>query len=147
MRTSIAIVLALHGLVHLIGFVVPWRLATIAGFPYGTASAWAGYGLGNVGAKLLGFAWLLVCVGFVVAAVGLATWAPWAILLLALDAAASIVLCAGAVPAAAAGLVVDVLILGALFVLRVGLLGPIGSPREDAAPKTALVVGETVRRG
>ena len=29
-----AALVALHGLIHLIGFVVPWRIATVDGFPY-----------------------------------------------------------------------------------------------------------------
>jgi hypothetical protein len=35
-RIPITIGLIVHGLIHLIGFVVPWRLATMADMPYDT---------------------------------------------------------------------------------------------------------------
>ncbi len=35
-RWVVAALFVLHGLVHLLGFVVPWQLATVAGFPYRT---------------------------------------------------------------------------------------------------------------
>ena len=35
-RILVMIVLIVHGLIHLIGFVVPWRLATIEDFAYTT---------------------------------------------------------------------------------------------------------------
>ena len=35
-RRLAAIVLALHGAIHLIGFVAPWRIATLEGFAYRT---------------------------------------------------------------------------------------------------------------
>src|SRR5450759_745041 len=33
-RRIAAVLLALHGVIHLIGFVVPWRIATLEGFVY-----------------------------------------------------------------------------------------------------------------
>jgi hypothetical protein len=39
-RVALAGAIAAHGLIHLIGFVVPWQLAAVAGFPYRTTLAW-----------------------------------------------------------------------------------------------------------
>lgn len=35
-RYAAAVVVAAHGVIHLIGFVVPWRLADVEGSPYRT---------------------------------------------------------------------------------------------------------------
>lgn len=36
-RRGVAIFIALHGLIHLIGFAVPWKLAVFDGLPYSTS--------------------------------------------------------------------------------------------------------------
>jgi hypothetical protein len=35
-RILSAVVLALHGVIHVIGFMSPWRIATLEGFAYRT---------------------------------------------------------------------------------------------------------------
>lgn len=105
-RTAAALVLALHGLIHLMGFVVPWGIATIDGFPARAAS-------GDM-ARLLGVAWLVVAVGFVLAGVGLARGRGWGGPAAGLLALASIALCATLLPETGAGIVLDVVILGVL---------------------------------
>ena len=77
-RTLAAALLAVHGLIHLIGFVVPWGIAQVEGFPYRTTALAGAVALGDAGARLVGVAWLVLAVGFVVA--GVATWrrAAWA---------------------------------------------------------------------
>jgi hypothetical protein len=60
--------LALHGLIHLIGFVVPSRLAELQGFSYTTTAAWGHIELGEAGARALGLVWLVTAFAFVVAA-------------------------------------------------------------------------------
>jgi hypothetical protein len=106
--------IAAHGLIHLIGFVVPWGIAQVDGFPYRTAALGGAIALGDAGARLLGVAWLLLAIGFVVAAV--ATWrgAAFAAPLLAGLAVASVVACTLALPEAAFGVAVNLAILGRL---------------------------------
>jgi hypothetical protein len=117
MRIVVAVGLALHGLLHLIGFVVPWQIAQIDGFPYATSTAWRDIALGDQGAKLLGVCWLVAAIGFWVAALGVAQGTPWATLAIAATAALSAVLCVGVAPVANAGFVIDVMLLAAAIVL------------------------------
>jgi hypothetical protein len=106
--------LALHGVIHLIGFVVPWRLAQVEGFPYRASALNGAVQLGDAGARLVGVAWLGLAVGFLVA--GFATWrgAPWAGAVTGGLAIASIAVCALGLPEATTGIVVNVTILGVL---------------------------------
>jgi len=109
-RWVIAVLFVLHGLVHLLGFVVPWKLATVSGFPYRT-DILSGMDVGAAGARLIGLLWLLAGLGFVAGGVALAFGASfwWAI-----------VLCAGVLSLALAtlwwqqayaGLVIDIVAL------------------------------------
>jgi hypothetical protein len=58
-----AIAMGLPGLDHLIGFVVPWRVATIQGYPYRTTTLNGAVGIGDLGARLLGLVWLVLASG------------------------------------------------------------------------------------
>ena len=69
-RTIVAVIIIAHGLVHLIGFVVPWRIATLDGFPYRT-DVLSHVELGSPGVKVLGILWLLAAIGFVAVGVAL----------------------------------------------------------------------------
>lgn len=115
-----AALLAAHGLIHLIGFVVPWRIAAPDGFAYRTTALGAVIELGDAGARLVGVAWLVIAAGFVLAAV--ATWrgARWAAGITALLAIASIVVCALGLPETVAGIAVNLGILAVLAWAAVG---------------------------
>lgn len=115
MRVLAGAALAVHGLIHLIGFVVPWQLATLDGFPYRTDVL--GADLGATGMRVVGVVWLVLAVGFVVAGVGVVRRAAWALPLTAGLAALSLVVCLLALPAAAAGAVIDVVVLLGLAAL------------------------------
>jgi energy-converting hydrogenase Eha subunit E len=106
-----ATLVALHGVIHLIGFVVPWRIATVDGFPY-RATAFGGLAeLGDVGMRVVGVAWLVCAVGFVVAGVGIARRSPWARRLTVSLAAMSIVLCVLGLPESSVGILVNATII------------------------------------
>ncbi len=113
-RILAAALLAVHGLIHLIGFVVPWGIAQVEGFPYRTSALAGTLALGESGARLVGVVWLALAVGFVVA--GVAVWrrAAWAAPLTAVLAVGSIVVCTLGLPEAVFGIVVNVAILAAL---------------------------------
>ena len=55
-----AALVALHGLIHLIGFVVPWRIATVDGFPYRVTMLGGLADLGELGARVVGLVWIVV---------------------------------------------------------------------------------------
>ncbi len=113
-RTLAAALLVVHGLIHLVGFVVPWGIAQVDGFPYRTSALAGAVALGEPGARLVGVAWLALAVAFVIA--GLATWRRegWAAPLIAMLVAGSLIVCALELPEAVFGIVVNLAILGAL---------------------------------
>lgn len=117
-----AVGLAAHGLIHLIGFVVPWRLASLEGFPYRTTVLNGALELGEAGARLVGLGWLAVAVGFLVAAVGVWEGTSWFLPLVAALALVSLGLCILGLPEAAAGIVVNLVILGAVILVALRIL-------------------------
>lgn len=110
-RSAVSLLLCLHGLVHLIGFLSACRLVTLRDFPYTTVAAWGRLDLGDRGARLLGFAWLLAALLFLAGAAAVWTQDPWATPLVGGAAALSLLLCVLGSPAATPGIAIDVLIL------------------------------------
>lgn len=128
-RLALAVLVAAHGLIHLIGAVVAWQIAGVDGFPYRTTVLQGHVDLGAAGTALLGLLWLGACVGFLVAALGLVRRSTWALALTAWLAFGSLVLCVLWLPETAAGVVVNLVILGAAaWLARAGL-----APREVTA--------------
>jgi len=121
-RTLAAVALAAHGLIHLIGFVVPWRISQLEDFPYRTTALGGSLALGETGARVVGVLWLVLAAGFVVAALGVRRHDARAVPLTAVLAFASIVVCTLGLPETIAGFVVNVVILG--VVAGVVLLQP-----------------------
>jgi hypothetical protein len=113
-RFIVAAVVSAHGVIHLIGFVVPWRIATVTGFPYRTSAFGGLADFGGVGVRLVGVVWLVCAVGFVVAGVGIVRRAAWALPLTAVLAVVSLVVCLMGLPETVAGIVVNMAILGAV---------------------------------
>lgn len=113
-RPAAAAIVGLHGVIHLIGFVVPWRIAAVDGFPYRVTALGGLTDLGAVGVRVVGLVWLACAVGFLVSGVGFGRRAPWALQLTAALAAVSIAICVLGLPETTAGIVVNVAILGAI---------------------------------
>ena len=108
------IVVALHGLVHLLGTVAYLRIAEIPELPYKTTLLGGRIEVGDLGMALFGLAWGVVGVAFV--ALAAASWVGWrgARTWLAVAAAASLILTLADLEVAALGAVIDVVILTAL---------------------------------
>lgn len=121
-RLALAVLVAAHGLIHLIGVVVAWQMVTVDGFPYRTAVLHAHVDLGAAGTALLGLLWLGACGGFLVAALGLVRRSTWALALTAWLASGSLLLCLLWLPETAAGVGIDLVILGgAAWLARAGV--------------------------
>ncbi|HEY6058488.1 MAG TPA: hypothetical protein VIV06_10675 [Candidatus Limnocylindrales bacterium] len=114
--------LAVHGLVHWIGFAIPWRLMASQDNPYSTAVLWGSVDLGETGIRLLGVAWLVPIALFIVAALAIWRRVRSALFLTTLAAAVSLVLCVLGMPGAVIGTAIDVGIL-ALVAARL-VVGP-----------------------
>jgi hypothetical protein len=101
-----AVVIAAHGLVHLMGVSLLWKLGEPGQLRYADAVP----APGTVAGELAGGLWLVAAVLFVMAAVLLATGRPWRLAALA-GVAVSVPVIGLAPGQAAAGLAVDGLIL------------------------------------
>jgi hypothetical protein len=72
-----AIYLIVHGVIHLIGFVVFWQIAEFEDVSYTTTVLAGRLDIGDVGMRILGVVWLLISVAFVVAGVAIFFSPPW----------------------------------------------------------------------
>jgi hypothetical protein len=106
-----AALLALHGVIHLIGFVSPWRIAALEGFSYRTTVLGGAFDIGGDGARLIGLVWLGLTLGFLTAGYGVWRGKPWAVGLTGLLAIVSLIVCIVGFPETAAGAAIDVVIL------------------------------------
>ena len=110
-----AIVLALHGLVHLLGTAVYMKLAKIEGLKYKTTLLGGRWDLGEGGIRVFGALWALAAVGFVAAAVALMVgWSWWTPVLVGVTLY-SLALCLLDWSSAFMGAIIDILILGVLW--------------------------------
>ena len=110
-RLALGALLVVHGLIHLIGVVVPWGIATVEGFPYRTTILGDAVAIGETGARLLGLGWFAVCVGFVVAGIGVLRGTRWWLPLAVTLSLVSGVLCVLGLPEAATGIPVNLVVL------------------------------------
>ena len=127
-RAMAAVLLALHGLIHLIGFVVPWRIATLEGFAYRTTAFSDGLVLGDGGVRVIGLVWLGLTFAFLAAGYGVWRGKAWAVGLTGALAAASLIVCVVGLPETVTGVVIDAAILAAVGYVTV--LKPSGSARH-----------------
>jgi hypothetical protein len=112
----IAVGLILHGLIHLLGFVVPWRLAKLEEMAYSTTVLAGKLDVGDTGIRLVGLLWLAAAIGYVAAGVGLVGLAPWWLGLTLAVTVFSLALCILGWPDAQFGFYIDLVILVYLLV-------------------------------
>jgi hypothetical protein len=125
-RILVAVVLAGHGLIHLMGFVSLWRLATIEQVPYGTTILSGAIDIGDGGVRIVGLVWALAAALFVVSA-----WTVWrgsrsALGIVTVSAVVSLIVCIVGLPGSEVGVLVNVVILAAVVVrTRIGPSTPL----------------------
>lgn len=115
-RLILSILLAGHGLIHILGFVVPWHLAKIEAMAYKTTVLSGNWDVGDAGIRVIGVIWLLTAIGFIIAAVGLFTSSPWWQTFTLWVVLISLVLCILGWPDSKAGVMVNLIILAYLFI-------------------------------
>lgn len=113
-RLAFGLLLLLHGLVHIIGFLVPWQLATMPEFAYTTSAAWGALELGDVGTRAVGLVMLGLAVAYAVAAFGIWRRTSWGLAMAVGATLVSVAGCALQSPAAILGLVLNLAILAGL---------------------------------
>lgn len=110
-RIVLAVLMAGHGIAHLPGFLVNWRLRSFPEMPFRTTIFGTLLDAGEAGIKAIGVLWLAVGVAFIVLAgatlARAAWWQPLAYVLIVLSA----VLCLAGWPDARLGLVGNAVIL------------------------------------
>jgi hypothetical protein len=116
MRMILAILMVLHGVAHLPGFVNEWRLASLEGLPYRTTILAGRLDLGEQGIRVVGTLWLAAAIAFWAAGAGAFADRPWWIPVAALVALASLVLSLVELPEAKIGVLVNLVILAGLFI-------------------------------
>jgi len=77
MRVALALLMIVHGIAHLVGFVVPWRLIELPAQPYRTTILRGAVDFGEAGIRLYAGAWLILAVSFAALAAGLLLRAQW----------------------------------------------------------------------
>jgi len=114
MRTAIAIFIMLHGIAHLPGFIVPWRIATLKEMPYKTTLLSGRIDVGAVGIRIIGALWLATAIAFVLTGVAMIVGAPWWGVAAVVVTLTSLVLSLLSLPEARIGVVVNGAILALL---------------------------------
>jgi hypothetical protein len=115
-RIIIGIYLVIHGICHLVGFVVPWKIATLKEEPYKTTLLTGALDIGDAGIRVVGILWLVASVGFIAGGIGVfanINW--WRNLILGLSIF-SLVLCVFGLPGAKIGILANAVLLVYLMV-------------------------------
>ena len=107
MRYALSALLAAHGVAHLVGFAVPWRLLTVPDMPFKTSLLAGRVNVGEAGIRVVGACWLLTAVAMVATALGFAIQARWAGFFVLPVMAVSLVLCVAELPQARIGLLLN----------------------------------------
>lgn len=115
MQTALAILMFLHGVAHLVGFVASWQLAPLEGMPCKTTVLAGRVDLGDAGIRVMGVAWLLAAAAFFVVAAAAAIDRSWWMPATAGVALSSSLLTLLAWPDSRIGLLVNAAILAALI--------------------------------
>jgi len=114
-QIGLAIFLILHGLVHLLWFVVPWQMTVVDGLPYRTTIFGGNIDVREGGIRFLGLLWVLATIGFVVAGLGLLFSASWWATAVLVAAVYSFLLCLISLPESKWGALIDVGIVAILL--------------------------------
>ena len=118
MRYVLAVLLFIHGFAHLVGFVVPWKLAKLDEMPYKTTLLGGRWDVGDSGIRGMGVLWLLMALAFFTLA---GTLGLTGIVLedqLLAFSFVSAILCVLGWPDSKLGLVANALIVGLYFLSR-----------------------------
>ena len=114
MHIVIAVGFFVHGVAHLVGFVVPWRLATLDDAPYKTSLLGGRLDVGDAGIRFVGALWLLAAIAFVVAGVAVVFSFHWWFEYTLIVTASSLVLCVLGWPDSRFGILINTVILAYL---------------------------------
>jgi len=111
MRYLLVVFAVLHGICHLPGFAVNWRLMAMPELLFRTTILQGQVDLGETGIRVWGVIWLALAVAFAVLAVGVWSRASWWLLMAPVAVGFSALCCVLALPEARLGLAANLLLL------------------------------------
>lgn len=111
----LAIIISLHGLIHLMGPAVYMKLTEIQGFSYKTTLIDGRWNLGEKGIRVFGALWIVPALGFILAAVALLAGWVWFQPALIVVTLISLVLTILDYRIAYAGVIINILILAGIW--------------------------------
>lgn len=120
MTTLLVILLLIHGIAHLVGFVVPWKLTDLPDAPYKTTLVNGKWDVGDSGIRFFGILWLLAGVGFVICAILVWIHFPRWILLTGVMSVFSLALSVLSLPEARIGIPVNMILIVGLAAHHLG---------------------------
>ena len=118
MHSALAVILFGHGFAHLVGFVGPWRIATLKEMPYKTTILANSVNVGDLGIRVVGLLWLIAALAFAVSSMGVLARASWWLPVAVIVAVFSFFLCIVGWPASRIGIVINIAIVAFLLVGR-----------------------------
>jgi hypothetical protein len=116
-RVAFALFLFIHGLAHLVGFVVPWRIAALDQMPYRTTVLAGAVNIGDAGIRVVGIIWFGIALTFAGCGIGFITRQPWALRLTMWTTGISLAMCLIGWPDARTGVFVNLIIVAVLLVM------------------------------
>lgn len=114
-RIFISILLFIHGLIHLLGFVVNWKISDIEEMSYKTTVLYGLIDVGEKGIKFIGVLWLIIALSFIISAIWILTLSQGTLIPLFIVTIFSIILCIIGLPESLAGLVFNIVLITYLF--------------------------------
>ncbi|MFH0735152.1 MAG: hypothetical protein V1773_11950 [bacterium] len=111
-----AALLLIHGIAHLVGFIVPWKIADLKDMPYSTKIFNKKIELGEVGIKIYGLIWLFLAVFFLVCVILIIYNGPIHKNIIISASVLSLFMSVLGIPDSKFGIVINVLIIVYLFI-------------------------------
>jgi hypothetical protein len=111
MQDILTILLFVHGIAHLPGVIVPWRIAARRDMPYKTTLLSGRIRLSRKGMQFVGLLWFLASLTFFLSGIGLFILSPWWKTLTYIVTIFSIALCILDWPDTRFGIIIDAAIL------------------------------------
>ena len=107
----LAVALGIHGLIHIIGVLVNFKLVDMKDNPYKTTLLAGRWDIGERGTRIFGAVWLVIMIGYMVGIIGLTLNQSWWYPLTIVMTAASLVICIFDVPGTKFGLIINIVLL------------------------------------
>jgi hypothetical protein len=118
MKIFIAIILFMHGFIHLFGFVVPWKITKLEEMPYKTTVLNGSLNIGDLGIRIVGVLWLLIAIAFFLSIYLMFSQNPFWFFFTVIVTLISIVLCILGWPDSKIGVFANLFILLLLIILQ-----------------------------